>query len=510
MTIMRPLEQETDVEILREYIRLLEDYAKNAKEESRVLREKYEAQEQKRLNVEDDLKILRRKLWRRSSERRQKPTDRERDQENIDLTLQTQTPFPAPRENELDIEKRDAVFDLSPAELEAESKLRGLSSPSASQWFEIEGLFDKKKRIHIIERQYIEETINLKKYKLKPEYNNSDKEVIVAAKGPEELLPGSSYSIDFSVSVASDKYVSHMPLARQTKEMASLGLKGMKTSTLSHLTATLAALFEPLQLRILKEILSHDVIHCDETTWPIQIKEQDDGYMWVTSNKFGSYYCFEPTRSGRVVAEILKDFKGTSITDGYGGYNRLRKFPDIIQAFCWAHVRRKFFDLEPVYAETEEILDLIDKMFAIERQAKNDEDLLRLRKTKSKELLEKIHAWLLDQHPKARGESGPLAAIEYTLNLWDGLIKFTENPRIALSNNEAERTIRHAVMGRKNYYGSRTHTGADTAATFFTIVESCKKVELDPRTYMLYAAYELAAGNTPLTPLQYTQHNRHH
>jgi transposase len=125
-------------------------------------------------------------------------------------------------------------------------------------------------------------------------------------------------------------------------------------------------------------------------------------------------------------------------------------------------------------------------------------------------LLERIHQWLLSQHPKARGESGPKGAIEYALKLWPGLVKFTKNPRIALSNNEAERTIRHAVMGRKNYYGSRTHNGADTAATFFTIVESSKKVELDPRTYMLYAAHELAGGKTPLTPLEYTQHNRQH
>lgn len=510
MILMRSLEKETDVNVLREYIRLLEDYTKKVKAENQVFREKYEAQTQERLNFEDVLKALRRKLWRKSSEKRPKVQDRPRDPENIDLTLQTQTPFPAPRDPELDLEKRDVVFELSAEELRLESELRELSNPKPEQWAEIEGLFDKKKRIHIIERQYIEETINLKKYKLKSEYNNSEKEVIITAKGPAELLPGSSYSIDFSVSVAADKYVSHMPLARQTKEMGSLGLTGMKTSTLSHLMGTLAALFEPLQARILQEILSHDVIHCDETTWPIQIKEQDDGYMWVTSNKYGSYYCFEPTRSGRVVAAILKDYKGCAVTDAFGGYNRLKSFPEIGQAFCWAHVRRKFFDLEPVYPDAKAVLDLIDDLFRIDRQGKNDADLHQLRGTKSKVVLDKIHAWLLDQHPQARGESGPLAAIEYALKLWPGLIKFLENPRIALSNNEAERTIRHAVMGRKNYYGSRTHNGADTAATFFTIVESCKKVELDPRTYMLYASYELARGLVPLTPLEYTQHNRIH
>jgi transposase len=510
MILMRPFEKETDVETLRKYIRLLEDYTRNVKEENCALREKYEKQTQSSLNIEDELKVLRRKLWRRSSEKRGKPKDRKRDQENIDLTLQTQTPFPAPKERELDIEKRDVFFDLSPEQLQMESELRGLANPSSGQWAEMEGLFDKKKRIHVIERQYIEETVNIKKYKLKPEYNDTDKDVIIAANGPQELLPGSSYSIDFSVAVAADKYVSHMPLERQTREMVSLGLKGIRTSTLSHLMGTLAALFEPLQARILAEILSHDVIHCDETTWPIQIKEQDNGYMWITSNKFGSYYCFEPTRSGLVIKEILKDFKGTAVSDAYGGYNRLRVFPDIEQAFCWAHVRRKFFDLEGVYPEAEEILDLIDELFRIDRQGKNDDDLLNLRETKSKPILDSIHEWLLAQHPHTRGESEPQAAIEYTLKLWPGLIKFTKNPRIALSNNEAERTIRHAVMGRKNYYGSRTHNGADTAATYFTIVESCKKVELDPRTYMLYAAYELAEGKVPFTPLEYTRHNHSH
>ena len=508
--MLRLLKKENDPDVLRSYAEHMLKRIESLQTIIGEIQEERAKTAQLKLNFEEELKTLRRKLWRKSSEKRSKPEDRARDQENIDLTLQTETPFPAPRGKELNLEQKELVFDLSSEDLLAESKLRELINPDPSQWAEVVGLFDKKKRIHVIERSYVEEIIHLKKYKLRQEFNSSEKEVLITAKGPEELLPGSGYSIDFSVSVAADKYVSHMPLERQTREMASLGLKGMKTSTLSHLMGTLAAMLEPLQEKILIEILSHDVIHCDETTWPIQIKEQDDGYMWITSNKFGSYYCFEPTRSGRVMTELLKDYKGTSVTDGYGGYNRLRAFPNITQAFCWAHVRRKFFDLEPVYTEAREVLDLIDELFRVDRQSKNDDDLLQRRKSLSQPVLEKIYEWLKDQHPKARGESGPQGAIEYTLKLWDGLIKFIDNPRIALSNNEAERTVRHAVMGRKNYYGSRTHNGADTAATYFTIVESCKKSELDPRTYIIYAAYELARGLMPLTPLEYSRHKRAH
>jgi hypothetical protein len=124
--------------------------------------------------------------------------------------------------------------------------------------------------------------------------------VIVTAAGPQALLPGMNYAPDVVASVVTDKYVLHLPLERQVKEMKSLGLLGMRTSTLSRFCALSAACFEDMALRILKELLAAAesvALHLDETPWRIQNKDQKDGYMWVISSRLGSYYFYKPTRS---------------------------------------------------------------------------------------------------------------------------------------------------------------------------------------------------------------------
>jgi len=106
------------------------------------------------------------------------------------------------------------------------------------------------------------------------------------------------------------------------------------------------------------------------------------------------------------------------------------------------------------------VLDDIDELFAVERMAKSFEELKKLRGEKSGPLVDKIKAWLFEHHQLSRAESTLRAAIEYSMKLWHGLTVFLENVNVPLSNNEAERTIRHSVVGRKNYYGSRNHNGS--------------------------------------------------
>lgn len=121
----------------------------------------------------------------------------------------------------------------------------------------------------------------------------------------------------------------------------------------------------------------------------------------------------------------------------------------------------------------------------------------------SKSLIEKMHAWLLDQLPKSRPELGFRKAIEYSINQWPQLIKFLDDPVMPLTNNEAERSIRQVVMGRKNFYGSRSIDGADLAAQMYTIIESCKKFEIDPRHYILETLKASAAKQKTLTPYKF-------
>ena len=473
---------------------------------------------QQSLNIEEQVKYFRRKLFGRSKETRLDASDRPRDKSQEDVLLFSQSAFPCPelsREStnplKSPLDEKIIYHKATDEELLEEAMVRGVNSPSVEQWEELEGVHDKVIKIGIIETRY-EIQKHLKcKYKLKREFNpHSDKEVIVTARGPEGLIPGMNYTTEFVASVVADKYISHLPLERQTRRMASLGLKGIKTSTLSRHCALAAASLEPLQSQILSELKEGDTaLNLDETPWKIQEKDQKNGFMWVVSSRLGSHYEFSPSRSGQVIKETLEGYEGPVMTDGFSGYNALDEPGlNITQGYCWAHARRNFVDLEKHDESVKPILDDIDELFAIERKARDFTELMELRQSLSRPITERLKQKLLEEHPRSRPGSQKRKGIEYLLKRWKGFTLFLEEPRLPLSNNEAERTIRHAVMGRKNYYGSATYSGAQTAATLFTIVETCKKNELDPRTFLLMVLKMIANGETPPTPLEYARQTR--
>jgi len=246
--------------------------------------------------------------------------------------------------------------------------------------------------------------------------------------------------------------------------------------------------------------------HIDETRWPILSKHSDDGQMWILSNQAGSYYRFEPTRSGQIADELLKNYSGPILTDKFSGYLHFRDEKNLIWGVCWAHARREFWDLRDVYPEeVEKVVKLINKLFAIERKAKTWDQLKALRETESAEklsdlkvLLEKYRAEFFDRDDFCK-------AIHYILSAWTEFTAFTKDIRMPLSNNDAERALRQAVLGRKNFNGSKTINGADTAASLYTVIESCKKAKLDPVKYIKYVIEENHYDRKPLTPLNYAK-----
>jgi hypothetical protein len=509
--------EETSTEVLRALSKQLIDENNRLCEIIREIEREKASVAQSQLNIEEQVKLLKRKIFGRSEDTREGGKEsRQKTQE--DVKLFSQALFPAPEEPKSQkekwqsIETKEIPHDLSPEALKNESLLRGIENPSGDQWEEIKGSFDKVTTIQIIERSYLKELHLKKKYRLKDEFNPDpdEKSVIVTAPGPDALLPGMNYSTDFVASVVSDKFISHMPLDRQRKEMASLGLPGIRTSTLSRLCALSAASFEDMAERIKAELLAEAeniALHLDETPWRIQNPDEKDGYMWVISSRLGSYYFFKPTRSGDAIKEQLKEYKGRVLTDGYAGYNALKEL-GIEQGFCWSHGRRNFLPVEKNDPGVEAILDNIDQLFAIEREATTFEELRKLRDEKSQPIIALIGKQLQEEFPKSRPKSQKRRAIEYLMSRWKGFTLFLDDIRLPLSNNEAERTIRPATVGRKNYYGSGNHTGAETAATHFTIVESCKKNELDPRQFIQMSLRRIAAGLPVMTPLEYAKHLR--
>ena len=501
--INKLIDSESDPRILRELLKLVHADNDRLRVVIKEIQDAKAKAAQQSFTLEESLKILRHKFFGKSSEK--SPQDRRRDRlsDDPEILLHSQNLIPPVAKKAVKSLLEEEVLHVSSEEdLLSMSASLELENPSVNQWEEVAGLFDQSVEIEIIERSFKKIIHKRKKYRLKKEYNTSEKEIIIAAPGPVKLVPGASYSIDFTVATIIDKYLNHLPLERQCRTMESLGLKRMHSQILYNLSLLASEHLIPVVEKIKSEILSSPVVHSDETPWPIMNSKDSDGYMWIIANNRGSFYRFEPTRSGKVIKETLQDFSGTVITDGYSGYAQFKSESAINLALCHAHARRHFFEIKDDYPEVDFILSCYKELFLVEKMARDFNDLKELRQNRSRSIVDMMQLWLQKHLHESREESAFRKAIEYSLKNWKELIKFLGDPYIPLTNNEAERTIRQAVMGRKNFHGSRSIDGADVAAIMYTIIESCKKVELDPRDY-LSITLKNAAGEKPTeTPFE--------
>ena len=405
---------------------MAEHIAKQKSELERVQAEKL-AREQMGFNIEEKLKLIRRSIFGRSSEKRPEASDRPRDRSQSENLLFSQAMFPTNevrdesgktiKERWSELETEEIEVPILPSELEEEARLRGIKKHPLETWSdlweEMPNVFERVTKIEIIERRYVKKVFKKKKYKLREPFTAQvdDKDVILTAHVPG-LVPGMNYTTNFVASVVADKYISHVPLERQLREMESLGLKGIKNSTLSRLCAVAAASLEPLQEEILSELLSESdtALHIDETPWGIQNKHEQDGFMWVISNRLSSYYFFKPTRSAKVLNEKLRGYSGPVVTDALETYNAVLDEARIPHAYCWAHARREFFKIESHDPSVAPILDLIDELFKIEREAKDFAELKMFRETKSVPVVERLKRLLLEEQTQDFSESSHLEA----------------------------------------------------------------------------------------------------
>jgi transposase len=290
--------------------------------------------------------------------------------------------------------------------------------------------------------------------------------------------------------------VDHIPLERQVRIMLRQHLK-VTSQTLWDQIDQLARLARPTYEAIHREILRAEVIGADETRWPVtgEGNEGRDGwYAWCVRGPAGVAFRILDSRSKEAARTVLQGYRGVVVADGYGAYSALaedRAAPFTL-ANCWAHVRRKFWEIRENYpASCQEILELIAELYTVERlipKELSEEDQLPLRaefrERLSRPLVARIEQWGKDLALKTLGQSGLGRAIAYMQGLWPGLVRFLENPKIPLDNNGTERAIRGPVVGRKNFYGSRSRRGTEVAATFYTIFETAKALQLDPAEYL--------------------------
>jgi transposase len=514
------LEREERADILREFARLtLVDNVRLKQEIASLKKTQSEAAEQSRLAYQDRLTKLQTLLFGRGTEKTD--PDKEADKalkprKHTDLLAHGDSQNPdEEHQKKLTAKDRDlsaqiSLYAMTDEELKNEAMTRGNSDASRNDWKELNGLYDEATEITVVERVYKKVIHRRKKYLYLPSVG-TDKEVIVTAKGPDKLMPGAGYSVDFAIAVTCDKYQRHMPLNRQVEFMESRGLAGITSKTLYGLVDALSshAVRAGVMERIRQDIFSAPLaVHADETGWPILNDHDSDGYMWAICNMAGALYRFEPSRSGKIIVEMLKGYTGPVLSDSYSGYNRVCNETKCVLSYCWAHARRNFYNIRKNhFADCREILLLIDELFAVEREAgKNFKKLKLLRDEKSKEILVRLKAWLVEKDSKYLFEEDEMGkAIRYILGSWKEFTVFMDDIRVPLTNNHAERALRHSILGRKNFYGSKTIDGADVAAVHYSIIESCKLVQLEPAAYYRYLVETNNAGGEVLSPLGYVR-----
>ena len=291
-----------------------------------------------------------------------------------------------------------------------------------------------------------------------------------------------------------NKFVYHLPLHRQLeifKNEAGMIIKG---STISGWVGQCCRLLLLLYDKLLGKVLSQAYLMVDETPIKVLMKQGDKkiilGYFWVYYSPLTKTVFFD-YRSGRGAenpARKLKNFKGRIQADGYGAYKNLIS-DDIELLNCWAHARRKFVDAKTNHAKiADPVIKQISKLYRVEKYAKawglNTEERFTFRKKRSEPVLKEIKKILDGQKDKTPPSLKITEAINYTLNHWDGLLKYMEDGILEIDNNPVERSIRPVAIGRKNYLFAGSEDGAKNLAMMYSFFGTCKAQGIEPFEWM--------------------------
>ena len=354
---------------------------------------------------------------------------------------------------------------------------------------DMEGQFEDSEEITVVESTYRISIHRRQKYRCRCNGH------IETAPGPPKLVPGGRYSVDFAIHTAVGKYCDHLPLERQARRMERHGLITTSQTLWDQLDA-LAGHLEPTWTALGGQILSEPVLHVDETGWKMMGTEKPNWTVWGLRATDTAWYQLARSKNAAMAEKILGDYRGVLVADGYMVYRNLRKKrPDSIRlAHCWAHADRHFRDAKDPPDAIREIRSLIHQLYEIDRQvdgpfpgdAEAQARRAELRRESSAPVIAQIREWAFSQGGLKRSSFGK--AVQYLLKYWDGLTLFLADPRVPLDNNAAERALRGVVVGRKNFYGTRSKRGARVASILYSLIETAKLRGVEPGEYLRRAA----------------------
>jgi transposase len=336
------------------------------------------------------------------------------------------------------------------------------------------------------------------------------KEVVVQAPAPARLIEGGLPTEALVAQVLVSKYADHLPLYRQAQIYARQGL-ALDRSTLADWVGRAAFLLRPVHERLLQKLKASARLFADETTAPVLdpgrgrtktgqlfVYARDDR-PWGGADPPGVAYVYAPDRTAARPIMHLAGFAGILQVDGYGGYRMLAERGEVQLAFCWALVRRRFYELAAAGPApiAREALARIAELYRIESEIRGRSAGQRrsVRQERSRPVLEALEPWLRAKLALISQKTKLAEAIRYALSRWEGLTRFVEDGRIEIDSNVVERAIRPIALNRKNALFAGSDGGAAHWAVVASLIETCKLTGVEPHAYLADVITKIVNGH---------------
>jgi transposase len=324
-------------------------------------------------------------------------------------------------------------------------------------------------------------------------------ERIVQAAAPSRPIERGVAGPGLLAHVLVSKYCDHLPLYRQSEIYAREGVE-LERSTLADWVGGSSALLEPLVEALRRHVMSANKLHADDTPVPVLAPgngKTKTGRLWTyvrddrpagDATPAAVWFAYSPDRKGEHPQAHLSNFTGTLQADGYAGFDQIYEAGRIQEAACWAHVRRKFYDLHVAHKSpvAEEAMERIGALYAIEKEIRGSpaEQRRGIRNARARPLLDSLKQWLDETLTKLSRKSDTAMAIRYALGRWTALLRYVDDGCIEIDNNAAERALRTVALGRKNYLFAGSDAGGERAAAIYSLIGSAKLNSLDPEAYL--------------------------
>jgi transposase len=353
--------------------------------------------------------------------------------------------------------------------------------------------------------EYIPESFKVIRH-VRPKFSCTGCERIVESSAPSRPIDRGLAGPALLAHVIVSKFCDHLPLFRQSEIYARQGVD-ISRSTMAGWVGSTTDLFSPLVDALRKYVLSGTKLHADDTPMPVLSPgsgKTKTGRLWTyvrddrpagEQTSPAVWFAYSEDRKGEHPRQHLKMFKGALQADAYAGFHHLYG-SDIYEAACWAHTRRKFHEIHTVHASptTTGALTRIAALYAIEDEIRGKPADIRrdIRQTRAKPLLDDLRVWLEKALRSLSAKSDTAAAIRYALSRWRALTHYSDDGRLEIDNNAAERALRTVALGRKNYLFAGSDCGGERAAAMYSLIGSAKLNGLDPELYLRAVLAQIA------------------